>query len=70
MSSRLYSIPECDRARLRNLRTIYAERLSEEEHDQIAGIILRGRITPAESQVVAALHDYLAGDRARMLGGG
>ena len=54
-----YTIPEPDRARLRDLRTIYAESLSEAEHDQLAGIILRGAITEAESQIVAALHAHL-----------
>lgn len=62
-TSRLYSIPDADRIRLRDLRTIYAERLSEAEHDQLAGIILRGAITEAESQIVAALHTQLWHDR-------
>lgn len=63
MSEPTYTIPDVDRARLRDLRTIYAERLSEAEHDQLAGIILRGAITEAESQIVAALHAQLWHDR-------
>lgn len=63
MSRWTYTIHEADRARLRDLRTIYAERLSEAEHDQLAGIILRGTITDAESQIVAALHATLWHDR-------
>lgn len=74
MSTTTYSIPEPDRTRLRDLRTIYAERLSEAEHDQLAGIILRGAITEAESQIVAALHAQLWHDRmqaqAESVGGG
>ena len=63
MSVTTYTIPDADRVRLRDLRTIYAERLSEAEHDQLAGIILRGAITEAESQIVAALHAQLWHDR-------
>lgn len=74
MSEPTYTIPDVDRARLRDLRTIYAERLSEAEHDQLAGIILRGAITEAESQIVAALHAQLWHDRlaaqAEPVGGG
>ncbi len=65
-----YRIPDADRERLRALRTTFAHRLSDEEHDQLAGIILRGRITPAESQIVAALHARFTVDVAAVQGGG
>ncbi len=58
-----YAIPGPDRARIRELRTVFAERLSEEEHDQLAGIILRGRISPAQAEFVRALHDKLSRQR-------
>ena len=63
MSQWACTIPDADRVRLRDLRTIYAERLSEAEHDQLAGIVLRGAIIEAESQIVAALHAQLWHDR-------
>lgn len=58
-----YSIPNLDRARIRDLRTIYAERLSDPEHDQLCAIIIAGRITPAQSEIVAALHAQVWHDR-------
>ena len=60
-----YQIPDLDRARIRDLRTIYAERLSDPEHDQLCAIILAGRITPAQSAIVAALHAQVWHDRLR-----
>lgn len=56
MKKATYTIPEADRARLRDLRTIYAEGLMEAEHDAIAKIILRGSITSAESAWVLKTH--------------
>lgn len=56
---RHYNIPDIDRARIRALRTVFAERLSEPEHDQLCRIIFAGRITPAQSEIVAALHSEL-----------
>jgi len=72
MASR-YDIPDLDRARIRLLRTIYADRLSEAEHDQLCSIVFAGRITPAQSAIVAALCTKFWHDRMELVavqGGG
>lgn len=61
-----YDIPDLDRARIRDLRTVYADRLSEAEHDQLCSIIFAGHITPAQSEIVAALHSELWHDRMEL----
>lgn len=65
MASR-YDIPEIDRARIRDLRTIYADRLNEVEHDQLCNIVFAGRITPAQSEIVAALCTKFWHDRMEL----
>lgn len=57
---RRYSIPDIDRARIRDLRTIYAEALTESEHDAIVKIILRGSMTKAESGWIMKTHAELS----------
>lgn len=57
---RRYNIPDVDRARIRDLRTIYAEALTESEHDAIVKIILRGSIMRAESEWVMKTHAELS----------
>lgn len=55
-----YNIPDVDRARIRELRTVYAEALTESEHDAIVKIILRGSMTRAESGWIMKTHAELS----------
>lgn len=57
---RRYDIPEIDRARIRDLRTVYAEALTESERDAIVTIVFRGAMTRAESEWVMKTHAELS----------
>lgn len=53
---RRYNIPDVDRAQIRDLRTVYAEALTESEHNAIVKIVLRGSVMKAESGWIMKTH--------------